>query len=58
MSPKVEQDTGEPTHQDGNSAPAEFMEPEPPILANEVSMLVDCFKVWIDNTIALIRLLK
>lgn len=45
MSHKQENEPKEVIKIDSSPPPAEFMEPEPPILANEVSMLVDCFKV-------------
>lgn len=49
MPPQTEQGTAEPAQGNGGLGPAEFMEPGPPIFANEVSMLVDCFKVWIND---------
>lgn len=49
MSAKSERDTTESAQVDTASGPADFMEPEPPILANEVATLVDCFKVRIND---------
>jgi hypothetical protein len=50
---RMEKNSVDPVRVDSSPALAEFMEPEPPILSNEVSTLVDCFQVRVNHPIAL-----